>query len=211
MKVCEIFTSLQGESSYAGLPCTFIRVSGCNLRCVYCDTQYSYEEGSEMPIDEIRGRVRSAGVRLVEITGGEPLLQKDTPLLVRGLLDEGRTVLIETNGSVSIEDIDRRAVVILDVKTPGSGMGGKTDLANFDLIKPTDEIKFVICGREDYEWAKEILSRYGLTEKARILFSAAIGMLAPSDLARWIIDDRLDVRLNVQIHKFIFGPDERMV
>ena len=211
MKVCEIFTSLQGESSYAGLPCTFIRVSGCNLRCVYCDTQYSYEEGSEMSIDEIRGRVRSAGVRLVEITGGEPLLQKDTPLLVRGLLDEGRTVLIETNGSVSIEDIDRRAVVILDVKTPGSGMGGKTDLANFDLIKPTDEIKFVICGREDYEWAKEILSRYGLTEKARILFSAAIGMLAPSDLARWIIDDRLDVRLNVQIHKFIFGPDERMV
>ena len=211
MKVCEIFTSLQGESSYAGLPCTFIRLSGCNLRCVYCDTQYSYEEGSEMPIDEIRGRVRSAGVRLVEITGGEPLLQKDTPLLVRGLLDEGRTVLIETNGSVSIEDIDRRAVVILDVKTPGSGMGGKTDLANFDLIKPTDEIKFVICGREDYEWAKETLSRYGLTEKARILFSAAIGMLAPSDLARWIIDDRLDVRLNVQIHKFIFGPDERMV
>ena len=211
MKVCEIFTSLQGESSYAGLPCTFIRLSGCNLRCVYCDTQYSYEEGSEMPIDEIRGRVRSAGVDLVEITGGEPLLQKDTPLLVRGLLDEGRTVLIETNGSVSIEDIDRRAVVILDVKTPGSGMGGKTDLANFDLIKPTDEIKFVICGREDYEWAKEILSRYGLTEKARILFSAAIGMLAPSDLARWIIDDRLDVRLNVQIHKFIFGPDERMV
>ena len=211
MKVCEIFTSLQGESSYAGLPCTFIRLSGCNLRCVYCDTQYSYEEGSEMPIDEIRGRVRSAGVRLVEITGGEPLLQKDTPLLVRGLLDEGRTVLIETNGSVSIEDIDRRAVVILDVKTPGSGMSGKTDFSNFDLIKPTDEIKFVICGREDYEWAKEILSRYGLTEKARILFSAAIGMLAPSDLARWIIDDRLDVRLNVQIHKFIFGPDERMV
>jgi 7-carboxy-7-deazaguanine synthase len=211
MKVCEIFTSLQGESSYAGLPCTFVRLSGCNLRCVYCDTQYSYEEGEEMSVDEIRERVKSAGVGLVEITGGEPLLQKDTPGLVSGLLEEGHTVLLETNGSVSIGGIDRRAVVILDVKTPGSGMGGKTDLANFDLVKPTDEIKFVLCGRADYEWAKESLVKHGLTEKARILFSAAVGMLAPSDLARWIIDDRLNVRLNVQIHKYIFGPDERGV
>jgi 7-carboxy-7-deazaguanine synthase len=211
MKVCEIFTSLQGESSYAGLPCTFVRLSGCNLRCVYCDTQYSYEEGEEMSVDEIRERVKSAGVGLVEITGGEPLLQKDTPGLVSGLLEEGHTVLLETNGSVSIGGIDRRAVVILDVKTPGSGMGGKTDLANFDLVKPTDEIKFVLCGRADYEWAKESLAKHGLTEKARILFSAAVGMLAPSDLARWIIDDRLNVRLNVQIHKYIFGPDERGV
>jgi 7-carboxy-7-deazaguanine synthase len=164
-----------------------------------------------MSTDEIRDRVKSGGVRLVEITGGEPLLQKDTPLLVRSLLDEGLTVLIESNGSIRIGGIDRRAVVILDVKTPGSGMSGKTDFSNFDLIKPTDEIKFVICGREDYEWAKEILSRYGLMAKARILFSAAIGMLDPADLARWIIDDRLDVRLNVQIHKLIFGHDERGV
>lgn len=212
MKVCEIFTSIQGESSYAGLPCTFIRLSGCNLRCVYCDTRYSYEEeGSEISIDGVRDRIRAAGVDLVEITGGEPLIQEETPLLIKALLDDGHTVLIETNGSVKIKDIDRRAVVILDVKTPGSGMGGQMDFSNFDFIKPSDEMKFVICSRDDYEWSKKILSTYSLRGKGKILFSAAIGMLAPSDLARWIIEDRLDVRLNVQIHKYIFGAAERMV
>jgi 7-carboxy-7-deazaguanine synthase len=211
MKVCEIFTSIQGESSYAGLPCTFVRLAGCNLRCVYCDTRYSYEEGSEMSVDEIMGRIKSAGVDLVEVTGGEPLLQEETPLLIKALLDAGHTVLIETNGSMGIKELDRRAVIILDVKTPGSGMSGETDFSNFDFIKPSDEIKFVICNRDDYEWSKEILSRHKLRGKGRILFSAAIGMLAPSDLARWIIEDRLDVRLNVQIHKYIFGPDERAV
>ncbi len=164
-----------------------------------------------MSLGEILERVRSTGVRLVEVTGGEPLLQPETPRLIEDLLDEGHTVLVETNGSVNIREIDRRAIVILDVKTPGSGMSGENDFSNFDLIKPSDEIKFVICGREDYEWSKEILSRHRLTEKARILFSAATGSLPPSDLARWIIEDRLDVRLNVQIHKYIFGPEERGV
>lgn len=211
MKVCEIFTSIQGESSYAGLPCTFVRLAGCNLRCIYCDTRYSHEEGSEMFVDEIMSRIKSAGVDLVEVTGGEPLLQKETPLLIKALLDAGHTVLIETNGSMGIKELDRRAVIILDVKTPGSGMSGETDFSNFDFIKPSDEIKFVICNRDDYEWSKEILFRHKLRGKGKILFSAAIGMLAPSDLARWIIEDRLDVRLNVQIHKYIFGPDERAV
>jgi len=211
MKVCEIFTSIQGESTYAGMPCTFIRLSGCNLRCDYCDTQYSYEEGYEVSLDELVVRVKSSGVKLVEITGGEPLLQEETPDMIRKLLDEGYKVLLETNGSLSIKNIDKRAVVIMDVKTPGSGMSGDMDFSNFALIKPSDEIKFVICSRDDYDWSKEILLRYNLPEKCIVLFSAAIGALAPSDLARWIIEDGLGVRLNVQIHKYIFGPDERMV
>lgn len=209
MKVCEIFTSLQGESSYAGLPCTFVRLSGCNLRCVYCDTQYSYYGGTEMSVGEIRDHVKSENVDLVEITGGEPLLQKDTPLLIKCLVDDGHTVLMESNGSLSLEGIDRRAVVILDVKTPGSGMSGKMDLSNFDLLRPQDEVKFVICCRDDYEWSKAMLSEYRLNEKAGILFSAASGRLSPSELARWIIEDRLEVRLNIQVHKYVFGPDER--
>jgi len=145
MKISEIFTGIQGESSYAGLPCTFIRFSGCNLRCAYCDTQYAYSDGTEMPVDEIMGRVRLSGPNLVEITGGEPLLQEaELHVLVPALLDEGCHVLIETNGSKSIEGIDKRAVVILDIKTPGSGMSDKMDFSGLDLIKPTDEIKFVL-------------------------------------------------------------------
>lgn len=212
MKVCEIFTSIQGESSYAGLACTFIRLSGCNLRCSYCDTQYVYDNGTEMYINEIMNRVMTAGVNLVEITGGEPLLQgDDTHSLIRTLLDKGFEVLIETNGSIGIKDIDKRATVILDIKTPGSGMSHDMDFSNLDYIKPSDEIKFVICSRNDYDWSKKIISDYKLNGKCKILFSPAFGVLAPSLIVRWIIEDRLDVRLNIQIHKYIFGPDERMV
>jgi 7-carboxy-7-deazaguanine synthase len=212
VRVCEIFTSIQGESSYAGLPCTFVRLTGCNLRCVYCDTRYSYEEGTDVPIREIISRVKQARVNLVEITGGEPLLQgAGTSELVSSLLDDGYKVMIETNGSVSIKDIDKRAVIILDVKTPGSGMSGENDFSNFDYLKPSDEIKFVICDRRDYEWAKDVIGKYKLKGRCHILFSPALGLLVPSDLAKWITEDRLEVRLNLQIHKYIFGPDERMV
>jgi 7-carboxy-7-deazaguanine synthase len=212
LKVCEIFTSIQGESTYAGLPCTFVRLAGCNLRCCYCDTQYSYGNGIEMIPGDIISRVRLAGVALVEITGGEPLLQKEeTRLLTADLLEEGYQVLIETNGSCSIQGIDKRAVIILDVKTPGSGMSAAMDFSNFDRLKPSDEIKFVICDRTDYDWSKDVVAQYGLTDKAKVLFSPALGMIAPAHLAKWIVDDRLQVRLNVQIHKYIFGPDERGV
>jgi 7-carboxy-7-deazaguanine synthase len=180
VKVCEIFTSIQGESTYMGLPCTFVRLAGCNLRCVYCDTQYSFESGIEMPLDDIVSHVKLVGVNLVEITGGEPLLQgSDTLALIRTLLDEGFEVLVETNGTLSVKDIDRRAVIILDVKTPGSWMGNKSDLSNFDFLKPTDEVKFVICDRSDYDWAKDTVVKLGLREKAKLLFSPAIGMLPP--------------------------------
>ena len=211
MKICEIFTSIQGESSYAGLPCTFIRLTGCNLRCTYCDTTYAYAEGSERSKEKIMGVVRDSGVKLVEVTGGEPLLQEDVYPLIESLLDSGYTVLVETNGSMSIREIDRRAVVILDIKTPGSGMSGEMDFSNVAHLKQSDEIKFVLTGRTDYEWAKGIMSRYALGEKCHVLLSPVFGNLSPEQLAGWILEDRLNVRLNLQLHTYIFGPGRKGV
>ena len=209
MKVCEIFTSIQGESSYAGMPCTFIRLTGCNLRCSYCDTSYAYYEGRELTEDEILSEVQRAGIDLVEITGGEPLLQNDVFHLARRLLDENHEILIETNGSQSIKEIDKRAIVVLDIKTPKSGMSGEMDFSNLDFIKSSDEIKFVITNREDYEWSKGIIQRHNLFEKCHLLFSPAFGILTPENLARWMIDDRLKIRLNLQLHKYIFSSEQR--
>lgn len=212
MKICEIFTSIQGESSYAGMTCTFVRLSGCNLRCSYCDTQYAYKNGVEMSVDEIINKVMLTGVNLIEITGGEPLLQeKETDDLITGLLDKEYKVLIETNGSMNIKGIDKRATVILDMKTPGSGMSYEMDISNLDYLKPSDEIKFVICDRDDYDWAKNIILYHKLRNRCKILFSPAFGMLDPIILAKWIIEDRLDVRLNIQIQKYIVDLDKRRV
>lgn len=211
MKVCEIFTSIQGESSYAGLPCTFIRLTGCNLRCSYCDTVYAYEEGTELTEDEIINKVKAAGTNTIEITGGEPLLQGDVLNLIKRLLDEGYTVLVETNGSQDIKGIDKRAVIILDIKTPGSKMSEKMRLSNLNCLKPNDEIKFVLCDIKDYEWARDFVLEHSLIGKCTILFSPAFGKMTPADLSTWIISDRLDVRLNLQLHKYIYGPDTRGV
>jgi len=211
VKICEIFTSIQGESSYAGLPCTFIRLTGCNLRCTYCDTTYAYADGSERAAEEIMSVVRDSGVKLVEITGGEPLLQPDVYALIERMLDSGYTVLIETNGSMSIREIDKRAVLILDIKTPGSGMSGEMDFSNLMHLKQTDEIKFVLTGRADYEWAKAIMSRYALGDRCHVLLSPAFGNISPEQLAVWILEDRLDVRLNLQLHTYIFGPGRKGV
>jgi 7-carboxy-7-deazaguanine synthase len=209
MMVCEIFTSIQGESSHAGMPCTFIRMTGCNLRCSYCDTTYAYNEGRDLSEVDIFKKVRNAGIKLVEITGGEPLLQKGIYHLIERLLDDGYTVLIETNGSINIKDVDKRAVVILDIKTPGSGMCEEMDLSNIDYIKNNDEVKFVITDRIDYEWSKDIIQRYNLTNKCLILMSPAYGILPAEDLVKWMLEDRLEARLNLQIHKYIFGPDRK--
>src|SRR3989339_158693 len=209
MKICEIFTSIQGESSYAGMPCTFIRLTGCNLRCLYCDTAYAYEEGMELTEAEIISEVELIGVHLVTITGGEPLLQEETFRLTERLIGEGYKVLIETNGTMSIKDIDSRAVIVLDIKTPGSGMWEEMDLSNLDYIKPTDEIKFVITDREDYEWSKDVMHKYKLGSKCQVFFSPAFGILLPESLVKWILEDRLDVRLNLQMHKYIYGSDRR--
>ena len=211
MKVCEIFASIQGESTYAGVPCTFVRLTGCNLRCGYCDTQYAYDEGNDMSEEDILREVSRFGLRTVEITGGEPLLQGSVHRLVKRLLDDGYRVLIETNGSREINEIDRRAVIILDIKTPGSGMADEMNLANLAFLKPTDELKFVISSGADYEWSKEFIRSHGLAGKCSILFSPVRGVLDAQDLSRWIIEDRLEVRLNVQLHKYLFGPDRRGV
>ncbi len=211
MKICEIFKSIQGESSYAGLPCLFIRMTGCNLRCSYCDTTYAYFEGKDLSEDEIMDEVKRAGTRLVEITGGEPLLQKEVYKLIKRLLDEGYKVLVETNGSMSIKDVDRRAVIILDIKTLGSGMSKEMDLSNLDNIKNTDEIKFVITSRTDYDWSKEMIQRCRLKDKCHILFSPAFGILPPEDLSAWMLEDGLEVRLNLQLHKYIFSPEKKSV
>ncbi len=211
MKVCEIFTSIQGESSYAGMPCTFIRMAGCNLRCSYCDTTYAYEESIELSENEILNEVTLIGTNLVAITGGEPLLQEGTFHLVERLIGEGHKVLIETNGTLSIKDIDSRAIIVLDVKTPGSGMSEDMDVSNFDYIKPSDEVKFVITDRTDYEWSKDIVAKYNLKPRCQILFSPAFGMLAPELLIKWMLEDRLDVRLNLQMHKYIYGGERRGV
>lgn len=211
MKVCEIFASIQGESTYAGLPCVFVRMTGCNLRCVYCDTTYAYEEGREMSEGEILEAINSYGIRLVEITGGEPFLQKDTLSLIEKLIDNGFTVLVETNGSMSIKDVDKRAVIIMDIKTPGSGMFERMDLLNLKYLKPNDEVKLVVMNREDYEWVRDFIKDYGLVDRCKLLLSPAFGLLSPESLSKWIIDDRLSVRLNLQLHKYIYGPDKRGV
>jgi 7-carboxy-7-deazaguanine synthase len=211
MNICEIFAGIQGESSYAGLPCVFIRMSGCNLRCLYCDTSYSYEGGEEMTADEIIETVNRFGLGLVEITGGEPLLQADIKMLIVRLLDLGYKMLVETNGTLDISGIDQRVVVIMDVKTPGSGAPNSFLRENFDMLKKNDELKFVLTDRNDYDWAVRTVREYGLLEKCPILFSPAFGRLSPEELAVWIIRDRLNVRLNLQLQKYIYGPDRRGV
>ncbi|HEC98107.1 MAG TPA: radical SAM protein [Nitrospirae bacterium] len=204
LKICETFVSIQGESSYAGLPCFFVRLTGCNLRCHCCDTTYAYSDGKEMDIGEILSGARDSGVGLVEVTGGEPLLQKGTPVLIKSLCDEGFRVLVETNGSMKIDGIDSRAVAVLDIKTPGSGMAEEMFYGNLEILRPHDEIKFVIADRADYVWTKGVIKKFGLMGR-NILLSPSFGLLAPEVLVEWIIEDRLNVRLNLQLHKYVFG------
>lgn len=211
MKVSEIFASIQGESTYAGVPCTFIRLTGCNLRCSYCDTAYAYDKGTELKEEEIIDKAKNFGLKTVEITGGEPLLQEGVPGLIKRLLDDNYEVLVETNGSRDISIIDKRAVIIMDIKTPGSNMAGEMMLSTLEYLKPEDELKFVITSREDYVWATNFIKDYALLLKCKVLFAPAFGLLEPRYLARWIIDDRLEVRLNLQLHKYIYDPDIRGV
>ncbi len=213
LKVNEIFLSIQGESSHAGRPCAFIRLAGCNLRCSYCDTRYAYEEGSLRELSAIERQISAFGCRLVEITGGEPLIQTGTPELTRALLDQGYRVLMETNGSLDIGVIDARCTRIVDVKCPSSGESGKNRLENLAIITPNDEVKFVIGDRSDFDYAKGVISRHlscreGLNPP---LISPVWGRIEQERLARWIIEDHLDVRLQIQLHKVIWGPERRGV
>ncbi len=210
IKVNEIFHSIQGESSWSGWPCVFIRLTGCNLRCVYCDTAYAREQGEFMEIGQILERVRERRCDLVEVTGGEPLLQADTPQLIARLLDTGKTVLLETNGSLDIGLVDKRCARIVDIKCPSSGMSGQNDLSNLEKLGARDELKFVISTREDYEFARRIVSTIPALRWA-INFSPVSGAVDPSNLARWILEDGLRVRLNLQLHKIIWGAEARGV
>ncbi len=205
LEVCEIFYSIQGESSWAGEPCVFIRLAGCNLRCVYCDTSYAFEPGAGMEIPEILGQVRGLRCSLVEVTGGEPLIQAETPFLIGNLLEEGYTVLLETNGSIDIGVVDPRCVRIVDIKCPSSEMAGQNDMNNLNRLKSSDELKFVIGNRVDYEFARNLLSTFAEVP-CRINFSPAFGLLDPRSLAEWILEDHLPVRLNLQLHKIINMP-----
>lgn len=210
--VNEIFYSIQGEASYAGLPCVFVRLTGCNLRCAYCDTTYAFDEGVPMSCENIIRKIASYDCPLVEITGGEPLLQEETPVLITQLLDAGHRVLLETNGTIDISPVDARCVKIMDIKCPASDEADKNNPANLSRLAPHDEIKFVIACRGDYEFAKSMLTRIQATcEVACIHFSPAIGMLDPAALAGWILEDRLPVRLNLQMHKLLWPDRHRGV
>jgi 7-carboxy-7-deazaguanine synthase len=209
LKINEIFKSIQGESTYAGLPCTFIRLAGCNLRCTYCDTNYAYYDGDELSDEKIISKIEEYGVKCVEFTGGEPLLQEETPKLLKTLLDKDFDVLIETNGSICIGCLDKRLNIIMDYKTPKSGMSERMRPKNFEFLKKSDQIKFVLMDKSDYEWAKEVIVNNNLHDKFdNILMSPAYGELSPKSLVNWVLSDNIPVRVQLQIHKYIWAPDE---
>jgi len=205
LEICELFYSIQGESSFAGFPCFFIRVAGCNLRCTYCDTLYAYEgKQKSYSISQILAELQKYPGVLVEITGGEPLLQESVYPLFEQLLTTERSVLLETNGSLSLESVPEDVVKIMDMKCPASGMHEKMNFDNFRFMAPKDEIKFVISSREDYNWATQLVSSYDLHKKTTVTFSPVIGSLPPEKLAAWILEDRLPVRLRLQLHTIIW-------
>ena len=212
LTINEIFHSIQGESTYAGRPCVFVRLTACDLRCRWCDTPYAFHEGRKMSVDEVVADVESRGCNTVEVTGGEPLLQPDVYPLMRRLVESGKTVLIETGGHRSIADVPAGVVRIVDVKCPGSGESARNDWTNFAHITRQDEVKFVIADRRDYEFAKEIVEREQLPARVNaVLFSPVHGELDPKRLSEWVIADRLDVRVQLQVHKYIWSPETRGV
>ncbi len=212
LTINEIFHSIQGESTHSGRPCVFVRLTACDLRCTWCDTPYAFAEGQKMSLDAVLARVDSFGCDLVELTGGEPLLQKDVYPLMQRLLDAGRTVMVETGGHLSIADVPAPVIRIVDVKCPGSGESARNHWENLSLLAPHDEVKFVIRDRADYEFAREVVTEHDLTARtAAVLFSPVHGVLPSRDLAAWILEDRLRVRLQLQTHKYIWGADVRGV
>ncbi|GAB63287.1 MAG: radical SAM protein [Candidatus Jettenia sp.] len=211
MKINEIFKSIQGETSYAGLPCTFIRITGCNLRCRYCDTTYAYEDGVEMSMNSILESIHDFSSNLVCITGGEPLSNEDTPLLIQRLLDKNYTVLVETNGSYDIRTIPEKAVTIMDIKCPGSTMSHTMHWQNIAYLRQSDEVKFVLASRDDYKWTKDVIQKYNLSEIAKVLLGTVFNTIAPRSVVQWILEDNLKVRFQLQLHKYIWEPHTRGV
>jgi len=212
LTINEIFHSIQGESTHTGRPCVFVRLTACDLRCSWCDTPYAFHEGRKMSVEQVVADVAAFDCPVVEITGGEPLLQKDVYPLMQQLLDRGHTVLLETGGHRSIAEVPPGVVRIIDVKCPASGESAKNDWTNLDRLTAHDEVKFVIQDRVDYEFAKDVIRRYALESRcAAVLMSPVHGVLAARDLAAWILADRLPVRLQLQAHKYIWSADARGV
>jgi len=211
LKVNEIYYSVQGESTYTGLPCVFVRLTYCNLRCTYCDTEYAFHEGKDQSIKEIIKKVRKYKCNLVEVTGGEPLMQKESYLLLHQLCEDGFEVLLETGGSLPIQDVDKRVRIIMDLKCPSSGMVKKNLYDNLNYLKKTDELKFVVGNKEDYNWCKKTIKKYSMIDKHEILFSNVFNELKPEKLVNWILHDNLKVRFQLQAHKYIWDPKTKGV
>lgn len=208
LRITELFLSLQGETSRTGLPTVFIRLTGCPLRCQYCDTSYAFSGGTVMTLEAIIDQVKSFRTRYVTVTGGEPLAQKDCLLLLTALCDQGFSVSLETSGAMDISGVDQRVMKVMDLKTPASQEETKNDYDNLRYLNPEDELKFVICDRKDYDWARTIMDKYRLSDYCGVLFSPVADSLAARDLADWIIADRLPVRFQIQLHKLLWddGP-----
>ena len=212
LTINEIFHSIQGESTHTGRPCVFVRLTGCDLRCTWCDTPYAFHEGRKSSVEDVVAQVSAYGCNLVEITGGEPLLQRDVYPLMESLLGRGHEVLIETGGHLSVAQVPPAVVRIVDVKCPGSGQAERNHWANLDLLRAHDEVKFVIRDRTDYDYARDVVSRHDLTARvAAVLFSPVHGVLPAAELAAWILADKLPVRLQLQSHKYIWGANVRGV
>jgi 7-carboxy-7-deazaguanine synthase len=205
LRITEIFYSLQGETRTVGLPTVFVRLTGCPLRCGYCDTAYAFQGGNWVEIDDILKQVEGYGAHYVTVTGGEPLAQKPCIELLQRLCDEGYEVSLETSGALDVSAVDPRVIKVVDIKTPGSLEEPKNRLENIEHLLPHDQIKFVICSRDDYEWSRNLLQQYKLADICEVLFSPSFGQQSPGELADWIINDRLPVRLQIQLHKFLWG------
>ena len=207
LNINEIFKSIQGESSFTGLPCIFIRLTGCNLRCTWCDTEYAFYDGKPKSVQEVIDAIEPLSVRLVEITGGEPLLQDAVYDLMNALLAKNYKVLVETGGGVSVAKVPDQIIKILDVKCPGSGEESKNLWENLDHLNPHDEVKFVLADRSDYEWSRDVLNRTHIHKKVTVLFSPVYDKLDLKELAAWVLEDNLPVRVQTQLHKVIWGKD----
>ena len=209
--VVEIFSSIQGESHWAGYPCTFVRLAGCNLECAYCDTRYARQGGSALSVEDAVRAVAEKGLATVEVTGGEPLHQPGCGELLQGLAATGRRVLLETNGSLPLDPVPPPVIVIMDLKAPGSGMAAFNRWENLSQLRPSDEVKIVCRDREDYVWARETLRGRGILGRVRVSLSPVWGELAPAELAQWLVEDRLDVRLQLQLHRILWPDSDRGV